>query len=189
MSTGGFLAVAISLLALGVLVITFPKLGKVPPQAPSYRTGLPIWHTSTDIDQKTLDGHVRFSPATICDNIRVQWTNNTTNLPRKIASYFTLLAFDIGKLWETFGLFHNLCEVAILTLLNQGGKVTNVTRYILGLGTYLIGVDSIVLLKINKSREEAGEHLPLVSEGDGGSNEEGSKSILINHPQRLLLLK
>ncbi|CAG8451796.1 96_t:CDS:2 [Ambispora gerdemannii] len=175
MSFGGFLAVVISLLALVILVITFPKPGKVPPQAPSDSTGLPTWHGPTDFDYNRRYSIFTFSLVlqTFAAIYAFKWTNNAANLPRKIASYFSdgttsvptttynrllafyslftalaalaLLAFDIGKLWEAFGLWHNLWEVAIVALLSQGGKMKSVTRYVLGLGIYFIGVNSIIL--------------------------------------------
>jgi hypothetical protein len=36
-----------------------------------------------------------------------------------------LFYLDTGKLWSTFGVFHNLWEVCILLLLYQGGKITS----------------------------------------------------------------
>ncbi|CAG8489117.1 12871_t:CDS:2 [Ambispora leptoticha] len=175
MSFGGFLAVVISLLALGAIVVTFPKPGKIPAQVPSGSTGLPSWQHGTDIDQNRLYSIVTFSfLLQMFGAIYVfKWTNNTANIPRKVISYFSegidktrtttynrllafyllftalaalaLLAFNIGKLWEAFGLWHNLWEMAILTLLNQGGKIKSVSRYVLGLGIYFIGTNTIIL--------------------------------------------
>ncbi|CAG8489137.1 12872_t:CDS:2 [Ambispora leptoticha] len=252
MSFGGFLAVTISLLALAVLVVTFPKPGKLPTQVPSDSTGLPTWHGPTDYDQNRRYSIFTFSFVlqTFAAVYAFKWANNTANIPKKVVSYFSdgisktrtttfnrllafyalftalaalaLIAFDIGKLWEAFGLWHNLWEVAILTLLNQSGEIKSVTRYVLGLGTYFLGVNSIVLflnwpfdavffkfqgliadfalvifytrIYLNTRKhigEEVGEQLPLnieEYENVGGSNEEASKPVLIEHPKQLLLL-
>ncbi|KAG9292815.1 hypothetical protein G9A89_006376 [Geosiphon pyriformis] len=61
-----------------------------------------------------------------------------------LTAIFALL-FDIGKLWESSGVWHNLWEAAILLLLKEGGRINRITKYILTLGIYLFTVHNITL--------------------------------------------
>ncbi|KAG9286344.1 hypothetical protein G9A89_014510 [Geosiphon pyriformis] len=174
----GVIAVAVSLVALIILILTFPKSnGKAfPEQEPSLTTGFPTWHSKLknfNFEKKYAAIGFAFTFESLGGILAIKWAYNKKQ-PRQVISYFyngvtatittsvfnhlialytiftalaglATLLFDIGKLWETFGVFHNLWEVAVLLLLQQGGKINNISRYILTLGIYIFSVHFIVV--------------------------------------------